>query len=460
MPWKDHVKTVVLVMFENRSFDHMLGHLQLEKVVPGVNGLQDPLSRYENLYKGNVFNPFVLQRDDPLVSDLPHEWDEVATELSPVPGGPMTMGGFVSTYAAFRLKNNPVSADPGPQPDPLGFFPSDLVPITSFLARSFCTCDRWHSPLPTSTQPNRTMAWCGASKIHDTSSGLRLIDTDDIILDWLERNHLRWRVYHDGLPFFALYPRAWGHVLGDGFKDFEDYLRDMQAATPETAPQVIIVEPSYNDGPHLGPDHPNDNHAPLAVGWGEDFLRRTYEAATANPTIWAQTVMVVYYDEHGGFYDHVPPPAIGYQTAGEAPFTFKSLGPRIPGIIASPLVRPGSVCSLLFDHTSVLQFLAEAFTPGQPYSPEVNTRKGQGLVSLSEALADEPQRPPDDIPSVPSQPIPVATALGDNIAAPPRTAMQAAFELAARQLLEQRPEDTAKKYPELLHWKAAVDAAR
>src|ERR1700687_2860992 len=102
MAWRDQVKTVVLVILENRSFDHLLGHLSFENLVP-VNGLRSPLTNYQNLYKGGVFNPFVRQRDDPLVSDLPHEFNEVATQLSPVPQGPITMGGFVSSYAAYRL---------------------------------------------------------------------------------------------------------------------------------------------------------------------------------------------------------------------------------------------------------------------------------------------------------------------------------------------------------------------
>ena len=171
----------------------------------------------------------------------------------------------------------------------------------------------------------------------------------------------------------------------------ESYLHDMQQERAETAPQVVIVEPSYNDGPHIGPDHPNDNHPPLAVGWGEDFLRRVYEAATVNPALWAGTVMVVYADEHGGFHDHVPPPPIAHVTTGTPAHAFRSTGPRIPGIVVSPLVKPGSVCSQLLDHTSVLQLLAEIFTPGQPYSPSVEERRRQGIGSLSVALGDQPR---------------------------------------------------------------------
>ena len=446
---RDRISTVVLVVMENRSFDHMLGHLALEGLVKGVDGLTQPLSRYQNLYAGDAYQPFP-KTDALLDSDLPHEWDEVQVQLARSEVSQrFTMSGFVEAYARFR--NRP---DVGPLPDPMGYFASGQVPVTSFLARTFKTCDRWFSPLPTSTQPNRCMAWCGASPIHDTRT--RLIG-GGTVLDWLEQAKVRWRVYHDGLSFFALFGSAWGHVLGDGFRDYEALFRDLAADPSAEDPQVVIVEPTYQDAPHIGSDRPNDNHAPLAIGWGEEFLRRTYQAVRANPRRWARTLMVVYYDEHGGFFDHVPPPAIGYSTREDQPHAFASTGPRVPGIVISPLVAPGSVCSALLDHTSVLQLLAELFTPGQDYGDDVAARRLQGVASLSVAL-DDVQR--SDSAPPPAQAIPVQTVLGRSLAAPPISGMQAAFEGAALELIRQEPGRLAQKYPELLHWKSAMEAAR
>ena len=447
----EKISTVVLVAMENRSFDHMLGHLTYEHLIPGINGLEQDFSKYENIYKGTPYRPFLMP-DRPLVSDLPHEWNEVATQLAySSVTQQFDMTGFVEAYAALT-KTEPVQ-----QADPMAFFASTTVPITSFLARNFCVCDQWHAPFPSSTQPNRTMAFCGSSEIFDTSSGPRLIPCADIVFDWLERAHIRWRVYHDGLSFFALYPRAWEYVLSDKFRDFEYYFHDMQMEPIETGPQVIIVEPSYNDGPHIGPDQPNDNHPPLAIGWGEEFLRRVYQAATANPNRWRKTVFIHYYDEHGGFYDHVLPPGIGYQTKGNPSHTFTSLGVRIPGIIVSPYVDRGSVCRDLFDHTSVLQFLAEVFTPGIPYSGEVEERKSKGIKSGSVALGDTPR---SDVPAAPSQSIYVESALGGGVRIRPANDLQASFELAAEKLMTAYPDASAKKYPDLFQWKAAVDAER
>jgi phospholipase C len=447
----DKISTVVLVIMENRSFDHMLGHLKYEGLMPDIDGLDQNLVQYQNLCQGSIFTPFAAQ-DHQLASDVPHEFDYVATQLAEsVVTGNFAMNGFVEAYAKFT------NAHPAQQPDPMAFFKAATVPITNFLARNFAVCDRWHAPLPTSTQPNRTMAFCGSSHIFDTSSGPRLITTDDVLFDWLDTAKVRWRVYHDGLSFFALYTSAWKHLLQDRFRDLEYYFHDMQMEPLDSGPELIIVEPSYNDAPHIGPDHPNDNHPPLAIGWGEDFLRRVYQAATVNPVRWSKTMLIYYYDEHGGFFDHVPPPRIGYETKGNPSHTFSSLGVRVPGIVASPYVQPGSVCHDLFDHTSVLQLLAELFTPGKPFSAEVDQRRQQGINSLSRILHDKPRT---DVPKVSAQPIRVESALGAGVRLRPENSMQASFELAVKRLKDSNPIEFGEKYPDLFQWKAAIDAER
>jgi len=448
----DKVKTVVLVMFENRSFDHMLGHLSYENINTEVDGLKAPLNQkqYFNLYKGDSYSPYQIAQDLALPFDLPHEYNDISEQLalSNVSKN-FTMSGFVKSFAE---KTGTV---PNPQALPMGFFNSAQVPVTSFLARTFCTCDRFFATLPTSTQPNRTIAFYGDSNIYYTKT--RLNNLSNSIFDWLTKNNVRWRTYHDGLSFFSLYPKLWKYVLGNKFRDYEFLSKDIQTEAAETAPEVIIVEPSYEDAPHIGSDRPNDNHAPLAIGWGEEFLRRTYEAVTSNGKKWENTVMVVYYDEHGGFYDHVPPPFIKYKTIGDEPYQFESLGVRIPAIIVSPLVERGSVSHALFDHTSILQFLAEKFTPGQPYSATVNERKTQGITSISSLLIDQPAAV---APAPPTAPIMVQTALGRSIETGPESEMANSFEYAANEMMKSKPVETGKKYPELFQWRNAVDNAR
>jgi phospholipase C len=448
-----NIKTVILLMFENRSFDNMLGHLSFEGLQPDADGIRPPLQQdqYANLYQGGVYYPFHRPLDSQLQSDVPHEYDSIATQLAPGPAGTPSMTGFVEAYA------DATGQDPNIQADPMCFFGSEQVPITSFLAQNFTACDRWFCPLPSSTQPNRTVAFCGESSIFQTKA--QAISARGNIFDWLATNGISWGVYHDGFTFFALYPGLWDNIFSGNFHNYERLATDLKNGT---APQVIVVEPSYQDAPHIGPDHPNCNHPPLAVGWGEDFLRRTYQAATINPDIWAETLMVVYYDEHGGFCDHVAPPAFDNAAAGNAvppaPYAFNTLGPRIPGLLISPWVTPGTVSHERFDHTSVLQLLAELFTPGTPYSAAVASRAAQGISSLSVALSDTASAIPP--PPPPPDPIFAKSLLGDNVATPPDSGMAQSLETAALDMLAQRPADVDAKFPLLNNWKAAVLQAR
>ena len=446
----DNINTIVLLMFENRSFDHMLGHLSLELGRNDIDGLKPPLDKYNNIFKGDNYPLYELAGDSNLPFDLPHEWNDIETQLSKHSvTKKFTMKGFVEAYS--KVENVKIN----PESEPMGYFSSRHVPITSFLAQNFCTCNRWFSSLPTSTQPNRTIAFCGDTGIFETKT--QLIDIEDSVFHWMDRNNIRWRVYHDGLSFFALYPKLWNYVLGDNFSDYENLYSDMMNNPSDTEPQVIIVEPSYYSSPHIGSDLPNDNHAPLAIGWGEKFLRRTYQAVTANITRWGHTVFIVYYDEHGGFYDHVPPPLVNYKTTGNPSHDFGSLGVRIPGLIISPFVNPGSVSNALFDHSSVLQLIAEKFTPGSSYSDSVNYRKALGINSLSEALLNDVYIAP---PVAPSQPINVSSALGDTIHIQPTDAISQSFEKAAIEMISSRPTDVNNKYPELFLWKDAIEKAR
>ncbi|MEZ4388566.1 MAG: alkaline phosphatase family protein [Candidatus Krumholzibacteriia bacterium] len=451
---RDRIDTVVYVMMENRSFDHMLGHLSYDRILPEADGLVPPVRQeaYENLMGGDTYYPFKHRVDNRLGFDLPHEWQEVAAQLAYSKVTKRhTMSGFVESFVKHARLTDP-GYDPGARPDPLGFFPERLVPIHSFLAQNFTVCDRWFCPLPAATQPNKTFALCGFTPYHENQT---LISVDTILLDWLERRQVRWRVYHDGLSFFALYPRAWRHVLSSRFRDIEFLLHDCLDEADATFPQVIIVEPSYESAPHIGPDQPNDNHAPLPVGFGEEFLRRVYEAVSANADRWRRTVLIVSYDEHGGFWDHVPPLRIPYTTTGTPPHTFETTGVRVPALIVSPLVEPGSVCHKPMDHSAPLQLLGELFGHQGKYSRPVTERAAQGLASVADALTR--QVPRDDRPAAPSVAIQAGATLETRLA--PQDPMQTAFETAALQLLEKEPAGTAAKYPEVVHWKHAKDRA-
>ena len=271
------------------------------------------------------------------------------------------------------------------------------------------------------------------------------------MFEWLTKRGVRWRVYHSGLSNLLAFRHMWDDALGPAFRRFPALARDFQSEADATFPQVIVVEPEYGDVPvHLG-GHPNDNHPPLAAGFGEAFLRTVYEAVTSNAARWARTLMIVAYDEHGGFFDHVPPLAVPTRDPNGIYPAFTSTGVRVPALIASPLVDPRVAYHGNLDHTSMLQLLAERFAPDAPgYSDAVNERRDgdPAIESVSAVLTRAAPR--IDIPRPPSEAIRAVAALqttNDSV-----TPNQQMFVAAMEGLLHARADAAVAKYPEIAHW--------
>jgi phospholipase C len=170
-------------------------------------------------------------------------------------------------------------------------------------------------------------------------------------------------------------------LLSDHFRPFDQFESDMANTPPSKRPSVIFIEPAYGDSPHLG--RSTDDHAPSGISDGQEFLMQVYNAVRASPSFWRNSVTIVTYDEHGGFFDHVSPPMIPADPPPGANYPqFRSLGVRTPTYIISPFVKPGVVPNL-FDHTSVLKFIGEKFGPKGLYSPVVDARP---VESVSAAL--------------------------------------------------------------------------
>lgn len=375
---QSQVDTIVVVMMENRSFDHVLGYLRHPEQgnrtdVLGIDDLAKPAYINPNS-DGEGVAPFWMD-DVPLGSDLPHDPDAVQTQLArSLIGGSYLMNGFVKAFEN-EFHN---SLD---QPPVMGLLREKDLPTTGALAAQYTVCDNWFACLPTSTAPNRLMSMCGATNHRDTGG---LLPNQPTVYDWLLAHGVPWRVYSAGLPFFMLMPRLAPLLLTTHFRDLDDLPTDLAGDPADQWPQVIFVEPDYYDSPiHF--QTPCDNHPPLGMAPGEAFLGRVYGWLTSNPARWAKTVLVVTYDEHGGFFDHVAPAAVNYRNPNGV--TFDSTGPRVPVIVAGPFAQR-SVSHALLDNTSILQLLAERFgQPGETYSPEVQGRMQQHIVSVSTVLS-------------------------------------------------------------------------
>jgi phospholipase C len=441
---RSSIDTIMILIMENRSFDHMLGHFRFTGARSNIDGVVPAdlaAGNYRNPANGQGYDPFLITEDGALPSDLPHDLASVALQLRRNPANQSCgMNGFAQAY----LNQGGAVAESLP---PLGFMARQCVPITAWLADQFTVCNRWFSSLPTSTHPNKLMAYAGKSVIDDTAT---LIPDQDTMLDWLTARRVPWRVYHDGaFSFFALMPRYWDLLTGDHFRRLTQLQGDLATATCST-PQVIILEPAFANAPLE--QHPNDDHPPLPVAFGESLLLRVYQALqSAPPSVAARTLLLIVFDEHGGFWDHVPP----YSTPGYVSVSgraFDTTGPRVPALIVSPWVSAGrAISDLAFDHTSLLQLIAERFAPGGgTYSHEVDIRS-QWFTSLSQAID---LTAPRAMPPAPD--IAVTAPITLQSQRPVASADQRAFAHALDGMLSS-PNRAAllAKYPEFHAWDAS-----
>jgi phospholipase C len=186
-------------------------------------------------------------------------------------------------------------------------------------------------------------------------------------------------VFCANAPVDSTPPRRQFSGLGQLANDFRD-------ESEATFPEVIFVEPTYTNGPEFGT--PSDDHPTTSVAGGQDFLRKVYMSLIGNPSRWARTVLIVTYDEHGGFFDHYSPPQIATNPPRGANYQpFDCGGVRVPGIVISPLVPAAAVYAQLLDHTSILRFLAKKFAPTEIYSDKVEERSTVFTGQISDILS-------------------------------------------------------------------------
>ncbi len=385
------IETIVLVMLENRSFDHAVGYLSTAAADPPlpIEGLRDQpawLDARANLCAGKCYPIHAIGPDIQQMEDPPHDHAAIARQIgsSSEPGRSAQMDGFVASY----MTRQPPPVDPSVV---MGHYTKTAVPMFDFFARNFAVCDHWFAALPTGTQPNRLMAMSGGSSILDNAAVF--LPDQALAYDWLTAHRVSWCAYQwgDFFPFFSLMPRWLPEMVtslafsGTGprgrFRRYAHF-RDHWAGTG-AMPSVIFIEPEYTDGPHSAP---NDDHPPTGIARGQDFLRDLYATLVSNPARWRNTMMIVSYDEHGGFYDHVPPLSIGASVGG---FPLATTGVRVPAFVVSPHVAPGVPFSDALDHTSFLQLLADRFNPGKGYTADVSARQPQ-LGRLSTVLTQVP----------------------------------------------------------------------
>jgi phospholipase C len=350
-------------MLENHSFDQMLGSLrevypQLEGVDPGR-----PALNYDPDHRPYPQTPTTERhlRLDPM-----HDLADVARQLQG------DNGGFVLDYARAYPQSSPRERS-----YIMGYYPLDFLPALHRLARDFTVCDHWFASVPGPTWANRFFALSGTSQGRVTMPQgpwrphLHLYD-QVTLFDRLDEAQVSWKVYYHDFPQSLTLGRQLLPHNAARYFPIADFFKDA-AGPAEKFPQFCLIEPRYAGAAQ------NDDHPPHDVMKAQKLIADVYNALRANAGLWAESLLVVFYDEHGGFFDHVPPPAAVPPDDHRREYTFDRLGVRVPALLVSPWAARG-VVPTTFDHTSLLKYLTEKWSLG-PLG-----RRVQSARSIGEAL--------------------------------------------------------------------------
>jgi phospholipase C len=347
----DPIKHVVVLLLENHSFDQMLG--AMKQVYPDLDGV-DPAAPGKNLDDDGVVYKQIPTTERQMLLDPHHEVEHVAVQLAD------HNSGFVKDFA----RSFPSSTAQNRQ-FIMGYFPADFLPALHPLAREFTVCDRWFSSLPGPTWPNRFFALTGTSNgrvnmPEDGQHGLDLpgwFEQDQpTIFDRLSEKGIHWKVYFHDVPQTSVLMHQRRPENAARYFYISRFHEDARALADDF-PQFCLIEPDF-----MGADE-NDDHPPHDIMKAEKLIADVYNSLRANPDLWQSTLLIVFYDEHGGFYDHVEPPTVVAPDNQQQEYTFDRLGVRVPALLASPWVKSG-VEHTVFDHTSVLKYLIDKWALG------------------------------------------------------------------------------------------------
>jgi phospholipase C len=372
----DPIRHIVVLMMENRSFDQMLGTFQ--SIYPGIEGI-DPTAPPRVNVGGSPPRTISQQAitGRAINSDPAHELRNVLRQIG------NNCDGFIEDY----LQTHPRASDTELQ-DVMGFYPlaSTAVPAFHRLAGSFLICDHWFASVPSGTWPNRLFVHSGTSRgrveTYDDpfDPNLHLYD-QNTIYELLQQAGKAWRIYHHGLPQSLLLTRQLKYL--DHYQEMDAFYASALAAEQDF-PDYVFIEPDY-----AGPNA-NDEHPPSDILRGEALIASVYNALRGNDALWRTTLFVLLFDEHGGFYDHMVPPAAIPPDAYTEEYSFDQLGPRIPALLISPWVQPGFL-STVFDHTSLLKYVCDKWQLPQLGNRAAHANSfSNAFLELSQPRSDTP----------------------------------------------------------------------
>jgi phospholipase C len=414
----DLIDHVVLVMLENRSFDHMLGFLYPKSDnFDGLDGTESSLDANRNVVKvfqitPGVQNAYYFPLANPAEGYQATNDQLFSSEAAPA-SGEAANDGFVTSFAK-ELQNPAHPLDPklvGAVPASImGMYAPETLPVLSGLATGFAVCDGWFASVPTQTFPNRAFAVAGTSLgyVDNSAHGHPAFDTPSVFGRLADVNQT-WKIYgYSGRPLTAgdfpdtVQPGPYGEVVS-GFARFQADAANGQLAAFSYIEPEWATHPRPKDSSAVGPgdDHnfqvENDQHPVSNLAVGEKLLYDVYQALRGNPA-WEKTLLIITYDEHGGNYDNAPPPTGAIapdDRVGPSGFNFTRFGVRVPAVLVSPLIPQGTILHTPndgppFDHTSIIATLRSRFGIGALGKRDAAAPDVGSVLTLTTPRTDDP----------------------------------------------------------------------
>jgi phospholipase C len=402
----DHI---VVVMMENHSFDNLLGALH-RSGQPKAQGLRingRGVARNWNPGPEGPVHSFAFD-STAQGGGVSQSWNATHRQID---GG--KMDGFVESTGSSQ---------------PMGYWTEAQLPFAYSFARTFTSANRWFCSAPCQTYPNRRFLMSGTAYGNVSTDMESLQDPpppNGTIFDRLHAYGVTWNNYFSDLPQTGIIPT----IIETYPANIAPYARFLADCAAGTLPSVSFVDPEFGVlGEAGGPisqlpglealgakisETGGDEEDPQNMAYGEYWAYQTVKAALESPA-WPRTLLIYTYDEHGGYYDHVPPPAAIAPDSippalkpGDVPGGYDLYGPRVPGIVASPYAKPNAVTNVLHDHTSVLATIEAKWNlPALTYR-DANATTVADFLDLGRAAFSEPP-----LSSIAEPPAPVETAAG------------------------------------------------
>ena len=364
----DKLKHVVVLMMENRSFDHMLGALMAQDA--RIDGLTGTEMNVDTTGKPALVKPQAAYQGQ-LDPDPNHHFAGVDLQIfdgNMASDRVATMGGFVKSYFGERQ-------DVKHSRQIMYYYPAAKLPVLTTLAQEFALFNGWFSSVPGPTLCNRAFAHYGTSFGHVDMNIFYPNAVFKSIYQRLEVAGKTAKIYYFDTKSSTMEVVNLLQHQPQFFGTYDQFVADCQAGT---LPDYSFIEPNYTDhDSDAGARLPaSDQHPDHDVREGERFIASVYQAIKDNAALWESTALLVTYDEHGGIFDHVPPPACtpdGFvaqpaDTKTGKPFLFDRLGVRVPAILISPWIPKGTVIlgagaagGRVFEHASIPATLTKLF---------------------------------------------------------------------------------------------------